>query len=46
MICPTRAPGGLSAREVEVLRLVAVSKTNHEIATALFLSDKTIARHL
>jgi DNA-binding CsgD family transcriptional regulator len=40
------APGGLSAREVEVLRLVAAGKTNPEIAAALFLSEKTVARHL
>ncbi|MGH3675496.1 MAG: LuxR C-terminal-related transcriptional regulator [Mycobacterium sp.] len=40
------APGGLSAREIEVLRLVAAGKTNPEIAAALFLSEKTVARHL
>ena len=36
----------LSAREVEVLRLVAAGKTNRDIATALFLSEKTVARHV
>ena len=41
--CP---PGGLSEREIEVLRLVAAGKTNPEIAAALFLSEKTVARHL
>ncbi len=40
------APGGLTAREVEVLRLVAEGKTNREIATALILSDHTVRRHL
>jgi DNA-binding CsgD family transcriptional regulator len=40
------APGGLSTREIEVLRLVAAGKTNPEIAAALFLSEKTVARHL
>ena len=43
---PPHLPGGLTAREVEVLRLVAAGKTNPEIATLLFLSEKTVARHL
>ena len=37
---------GLSARELEVLRLVAAGKTNRDIASALFISEKTVARHL
>jgi DNA-binding CsgD family transcriptional regulator len=41
-----RAPGGLTAREVEVLRLVAEGKTNREIAKTLVLSDHTVRRHL
>jgi DNA-binding CsgD family transcriptional regulator len=39
-------PGGLTAREVEVLRLVAGGKTNRSIAADLFLSEKTVARHV
>ena len=39
-------PGGLTAREVEVLRLVAQGKTNREIAADLVISDHTVARHL
>ena len=39
-------PGGLTAREVEVLRLVASGMTNRAIAAELVLSDKTVARHL
>jgi ATP/maltotriose-dependent transcriptional regulator MalT len=39
-------PAGLTAREVEVLRSVASGKSNREIAEALFLSPKTVARHL
>ena len=39
-------PAGLTEREVEVLRLVAAGHTNKEVATTLFLSDKTVARHL
>jgi len=41
-----RPPGGLTAREVEVLRLVAAGKTNREIAKTLVLSDHTVRRHL
>jgi DNA-binding CsgD family transcriptional regulator len=40
------SPAGLTAREVEVLRLVAAGKTNREIAKALVLSDHTVRRHL
>ena len=40
------APGGLTAREVEVLRLVAAGKTNRAIAKALVISDHTVRRHL
>ena len=40
-------PGtGLTAREVEVLRLVARGRTNTDIADELGLSEKTIAHHL
>lgn len=39
-------PGGLTARELEVLRLVAAGTSNAGIATALVLSEKTVARHL
>jgi DNA-binding CsgD family transcriptional regulator len=41
-----RAPGGLSAREKEVLVLVAGGKTNRAIAAELSISEKTVARHL
>lgn len=40
------APGGLTAREVEVIRLVASGRSNTEIAAELVLSEKTVARHL
>ncbi|MEZ4520188.1 MAG: AAA family ATPase [Thermomicrobiales bacterium] len=39
-------PAGLSEREVEVLRLVAAGKSNREIASELFLSVRTIERHV
>jgi DNA-binding CsgD family transcriptional regulator/tetratricopeptide (TPR) repeat protein len=40
------AAGGLTARETQVLRLVATGKTNRAIAGELFLSEKTVARHV
>jgi DNA-binding CsgD family transcriptional regulator len=36
----------LSAREVEVLRFLAAGKTNKAIAKTLYLSEKTIDRHV
>jgi DNA-binding CsgD family transcriptional regulator len=38
--------GPLTLREVQVLRLVAAGKTNRAIAEDLFLSEKTVARHV
>ena len=43
---PPVYPAGLSAREVEVLRLLASGKTNREMAAALFLSERTIDAHV
>ncbi len=45
LLTPT-FPDGLTGREVEVLRLVAAGHTNPQIAATLFLSEKTVARHL
>jgi DNA-binding CsgD family transcriptional regulator len=39
-------PGGLSRREVEVLRLVADGRTNGQIATDLFISARTAEHHI
>jgi DNA-binding CsgD family transcriptional regulator len=41
-----RYPAGLSAREVEVLRLVAAGKGNREIGEQLFVSPNTVANHV
>jgi DNA-binding CsgD family transcriptional regulator len=38
--------GPLTPREVEVLRLVAQGLTNREAGAEMFISDKTVARHL
>jgi DNA-binding NarL/FixJ family response regulator len=43
---PTGLPRGLTAREAEVLRLVAAGKTNRDIAVELVISEHTVARHL
>jgi ATP/maltotriose-dependent transcriptional regulator MalT len=39
-------PGGLTSREAEVLACLAAGRSNAEIATALVISRKTVARHL
>ena len=38
--------GSLSEREAQVLRLLAAGKTNRTIANELFISEKTVARHV
>ena len=40
------AGAGLTAREVEVLALVAEGATNRQVADSLVISEKTVARHL
>ncbi|MBA2349174.1 MAG: response regulator transcription factor [Solirubrobacterales bacterium] len=42
---PSGPPDGLSSREVEVLRLIALGHTNTEIGEQLFLSVRTVETH-
>ena len=37
---------GLSAREAEIMSLIADGQTNGEIATRLFLAEKTVKNHV
>jgi non-specific serine/threonine protein kinase len=43
---PTGQPSGLTARELEVLRLVATGRSNQEIGNELVLSVRTVERHI
>ena len=48
LVRPAAGPDthGLTARELEVLRLVAAGQTNREIASELVISEHTVARHV
>jgi DNA-binding CsgD family transcriptional regulator len=43
---PGQASAGLTAREIQVLRLVAQGETNRSIGTTLGLSERTVDRHV
>ena len=40
------ASAGLTRRELEVLQLIAGGRSNRQIANELFLSERTVARHV
>ncbi|WP_435406437.1 LuxR C-terminal-related transcriptional regulator, partial [Mycolicibacterium smegmatis] len=40
------SPGGLTRREIEVLRAIAGGATNRQVAHQFVISDKTVGRHL
>ena len=42
---PPGPPDGLSDREVEVLKMIALGHTNAEIAEQLYLSVRTVETH-
>jgi two-component system response regulator NreC len=42
---PVGPPGGLTEREADILRLIALGHTNTEIAEQLFLSVRTVETH-
>jgi DNA-binding NarL/FixJ family response regulator len=39
-------PAGLSAREVDVLRLLVGGRSNQEIGSELFITANTVANHV
>jgi DNA-binding NarL/FixJ family response regulator len=46
---PTSAesdPGGLTKREIEILIRIASGATNRQVADLIFISEKTVGRHL
>ncbi|WP_377642385.1 LuxR C-terminal-related transcriptional regulator [Oryzobacter terrae] len=45
-LAPHRPPGGLTERELEVLRCVLTGASNREVARDLVISEKTVSRHL
>ena len=48
LTAPRAAGGssGLTGREVQVLELIAAGRTNRQIAESLFISERTVARHV
>lgn len=45
-VCGRGSPGGLTRREIEVLRAIAGGATNRQVAARIVISEKTVGRHL
>jgi DNA-binding CsgD family transcriptional regulator len=45
-ICGSPFSGGLTKRELEILTAIARGATNRQVAQQIFISEKTVARHL
>jgi DNA-binding CsgD family transcriptional regulator len=46
VVPPTLRAAGITGRELEVLRLLAEGLSNQEIAARLYLSPRTVERHV
>lgn len=46
LLMPSAVPAGLPDREVEVLRLISLGRNNRDVAERLFISSKTVGRHI
>ncbi|MGI8550107.1 MAG: tetratricopeptide repeat protein [Dehalococcoidia bacterium] len=46
LVAPSAYPDGLTARQVEVMRLIAAGRSNQEIAEELVVSVRTVEHHL
>jgi len=45
-VCGHGSPGGLTPREIEILRRIAGGATNKQVAEQVCISEKTVGRHL
>jgi DNA-binding NarL/FixJ family response regulator len=45
-VCGSSSPGGLTKREIEILRRIAGGAKNKQVAEQICISEKTVGRHL
>ena len=45
-VCGSGSPGGLTRREIEILTRIASGATNKQVAEQIFISERTVGRHL